>query len=109
MIKATFYLNQENKYIGFDIEGHAGYAKHGKDIVCASVSTLSITTVNAVESFTELEFEGDMDEKNGSIHFRFTSNLDEKGQLLLSTLALGLTDISNEYGDKYLQVHYKEV
>ncbi len=108
MIKATLYLNQEDKYVGFDIAGHAGYAESGSDIICASVSSLAITTVNAVETFTELEFEGDLDE-NGSIHFRFTSNLDEKGQLLLSTLALGLTDISKEYGEKYLQVHYKEV
>ena len=25
---------------GFDIEGHANYAEHGKDVVCASVSTI---------------------------------------------------------------------
>ena len=109
MIKATFYLNQDDKYIGFDINGHAGYAESGYDIICASISSLSITIVNAIETFTDLEFEGDMDEKSGSIHFNFTSNLDEKGQLLLSTLALGLTDISTEYGEQYLKVHYKEV
>lgn len=108
MIKATFYLNKDDKYVGFDIDGHAKYAKHGKDIVCAGVSALSITTLNAIETFTELEFEGDMD-PNGSVHFMFTSNLDEKGQLLLSTLALGLTELGKEYGEKYLQVHYKEV
>jgi uncharacterized protein YsxB (DUF464 family) len=108
MIKATIYLNQDEKYVGFDIEGHAGYAESGKDIICSAVSALSITTVNAIETFTEVNFNGDMD-PDGSIHFRITSNLDEKTQLLLSTLALGLTDISNEYGEKYLKVHYKEV
>ena len=28
--------------------GHAGYADYGKDIVCASFSTMVITTINAI-------------------------------------------------------------
>jgi len=28
--------------------GHAGYADYGKDIVCASFSTMIITTINAI-------------------------------------------------------------
>lgn len=28
--------------------GHAGYAEYGKDIVCASFSTMIITTINAI-------------------------------------------------------------
>ena len=30
------------------ISGHSGYDKSGKDIVCASVSSIAITTVNAM-------------------------------------------------------------
>jgi len=30
------------------ISGHAGYDVHGKDIVCAAVSSITITTVNAI-------------------------------------------------------------
>ena len=108
MIKAIFYLNQDAKYIGFDIKGHAGYAESGKDIICAAVSTLAITIVNSIETNTDVQFEEDMDE-NGSISFKITSNYDDKAQLLLSTLALGLDDLSKTYGKKYLKVHYKEV
>ncbi|MBQ9935899.1 MAG: ribosomal-processing cysteine protease Prp [Lachnospiraceae bacterium] len=108
MIEATFYLNQNDVYTGFDIKGHAGYAESGKDIICSAVSALSITTVNAIDTFTEVDFDGDMD-PDGSIRFRITSNFDDKAQLLLSTLALGLTDISEEYGQQFLKVHYKEV
>ena len=32
------------------IKGHALYDDYGKDIVCASVSSIVITTVNAIES-----------------------------------------------------------
>ena len=31
--------------------GHAGYASYGKDIVCASFSTMVITTINAILEF----------------------------------------------------------
>lgn len=45
------------------VSGHAGYEKWGKDIVCASVSSIVITTVNAIvrldkNSITYQEHEG---------------------------------------------------
>ena len=108
MTKVTIYKNVKNECVGFKALGHAGYAEEGEDIVCAAISILTINTMNAIETFTDASFDGEMDE-SGSIHFRITSDLDDKSQLLLSTLALGLTDISNEYGEQYLKVHYKEV
>ena len=33
------------------ISGHANYDDYGKDIVCASVSTIAITTINAIIEF----------------------------------------------------------
>ena len=35
------------------ISGHANYDEYGKDIVCASVSSLVISTVNAILKFDE--------------------------------------------------------
>ena len=37
-----------------EISGHAKYAAHGKDIVCAAVSSITITTVNAILKFVLL-------------------------------------------------------
>lgn len=34
-----------------EIKGHANYDEEGKDIVCASVSTIVITTINAMLRF----------------------------------------------------------
>lgn len=33
------------------INGHAGYDDYGKDIVCASISSIAITTINAIVEF----------------------------------------------------------
>ena len=45
--------------------GHAGYADYGKDIVCASFSTMVITTINAILEFDE-----------NAISYTDTNNLD---------------------------------
>ena len=41
---------ENNKIEEILIKGHALYDDYGKDIVCASVSSIVITTVNAIES-----------------------------------------------------------
>ena len=47
MIKIS--IKQENEQISeILIKGHALYDEYGKDIVCAAVSSIVITTVNAI-------------------------------------------------------------
>jgi len=108
MIEAVFYKDATDKYIGFSVSGHAGYAKRGQDIVCAAVSALTINTINSIENFTDNTYKLD-NSASGLIKFKFTSDSDEKGQLLLNALCLGITEIYKEYNGKYLQVYFKEV
>ena len=42
-------VERENNKI--EIKGHANYDDYGKDIVCASVSSIVITTINAIIEF----------------------------------------------------------
>ena len=47
MIKVR--IKKENDIISsINCNGHANYADYGKDIVCASFSTMIITTINAI-------------------------------------------------------------
>lgn len=47
MIKVR--IKKENNIISsIECHGHAGYADYGHDIVCASFSTMLITTINAI-------------------------------------------------------------
>lgn len=41
---------QKGKSLSLRMEGHAGYAEHGKDIVCASASILAYTLASVVRS-----------------------------------------------------------
>lgn len=107
MIKAIFYRESDGTYKGFSISGHAMFGKYGKDIVCSAVSVLAINTVNSIDCLTDNKFEVE-EGKDGLLKFKFTSEPDKKGQLLIESLALGITDIKEEYGDKYLKVKFKD-
>ena len=105
MIKVTIYKTERQEYAGFDMEGHAGYAEAGEDIVCAGVSALVINALNSIERFTDDETSCVSDEDTGSIEFRFDGI-----PSLLDSMILGLEEIedSNDY-EKYIDIIFKEV
>lgn len=115
MITITFFakeIEQEVKVnlesvTGFRIEGHAGYAKHGKDIVCAAVSALVMNTMNSIHSFTSDVFDYKEDEKKGMIDFRIVSEPCPETKLFFKSLILGLQGIQEEYGEKYLRIVFQ--
>lgn len=50
----TINVKKDEDIINYiKISGHSGYAEEGSDIVCASVSSIAITTVNALISINE--------------------------------------------------------
>lgn len=100
--------------MGFHCSGHAGYAKKGRDIVCAAVSVLVINTINGIDSFTEDAFfvetpDAEMDSAINDIDFRLTETVSSETKILLDTLVLGLTEIKKTYGDSYLTLLFEEV
>ena len=104
MIEVSIYKNAKSLITGFKVSGHAGFSKHGEDIVCAAVSVLVINTINSIENFTSDKFTYDEDEKKGIIEFHVTSEVSNNGNLLMSSLALGLMRVEEEYGDKYIKL-----
>ena len=66
MIKVNV-KRQNNKVYEIVIKGHAEYDDYGKDIVCAAVSSMAITTVNGIISLDESV---DYEENNGFLKIR---------------------------------------
>ena len=105
MIQAVFYRDAQDIFRGFRISGHAGYGEYGQDIVCAAVSALALTAVNSIEAFCSDRFTAQ--ERDGDLDFRLVSAGDSGSQLLLKSLALGVEQIRQEYGSKYIKVRYR--
>lgn len=110
MTNAVIYRNPKNhEIVGFQTEGHAGFADAGYDIVCAAISVLVINTINSVEQFTDTDCAVTQDEKNALIRFMVRSSRTPKElQVLLQSLVLGLSGVADDNPD-YLSITFKEV
>ena len=105
----TVCVNKHNgKYCGLKAFGHAGYADCGNDIVCSAVSILIINTANSIETFTKDLFSCEVHE-DGTTELIFCENVSHDTELLMDSLLLGLNQIKEVYGKKYLKIEYKEV
>ncbi len=109
MIKVTVYQNNDGVFCGFRMEGHAGFAAYGNDIVCSAVSVLVINTMNSIDKFTDDKFNGAVHEEKDVVSFDIISEpMSASAELLLNSLVLGLNAIQNEYGKKYIKIKIKK-
>lgn len=88
MIKVIY----SNKWM--KVSGHANYAEYGKDIVCASVSSLITCTVNniSVVDSSSLTYEDD----GKTIYLKIINNNDISDKLF-NNLILMLKDLAKDY------------
>ncbi|MCI9564437.1 MAG: ribosomal-processing cysteine protease Prp [Eubacterium sp.] len=107
MTNITVYC-KDNTYTGFRIEGHAGYADEGEDIICAGISVLAINFVNSIEGLTSDKFSQFEHEDDGIIDFEFTDTISNEAEILIKSLVLGLEQLEKEYKD-FISLDYKEV
>ena len=79
---------------GISITGHAGYAEHGKDIVCAAVSILAQNLIQSIEELTEDKIEYELSPGEVNINFR---DLSAEAMLLFDSFYIGVKMIADEY------------
>ena len=104
MITCTF-LKSGDAFIGFECKGHAGFRRRGRDIVCAAVSILSITCINALESVAHVIPEAT--EEDGFLSMLLPENIQSpEAQIILLTFRQGMQDLSETY-PKYVSLTEK--
>lgn len=81
---------------GIEINGHAGYAETGKDIVCAGVTALTQTFIRSIQGLTKDEIEYEVSSGKADIHY---GNLSEEGKLLVDSFFIGICQIADEFPD----------
>lgn len=110
MIKICVKKNQK-QYIVVSVTGHANYADHGKDLVCASVSILAQTLLVSLGNLSEIEFI-DYTVEEGDLSFELPTNLNDQqrydSNLLIESFIIGINGILEIY-PKYLELKVKEV
>ncbi len=104
MTTITITKTSDDNFIRIECKGHAGFADHGEDIVCAAISVLTINTINSIEKFTEDGIVVSQDEKKGIITLEFKETPSKEADLLLRSFELGVNSISEQYGKKFLNI-----
>lgn len=93
MIKVS--ITKTNEVItNINVNGHSGYDEYGKDIVCASVSSIIITTVNGL-----LRLDSDSikyEEKDGFINIDILKHDNVIDTLILNMISL-LEELQKDY------------
>lgn len=86
---------------GITVNGHAKYAEAGKDIICSAVSVLTQNLIRSVEALTDDSV--DYEILPGHIKINY-EDLSEKGQLLVDSFFIGISEIVQAYGEEYVQI-----
>lgn len=99
----VFIRKSGDHYTKLRIEGHAGYAERGKDIVCASVSALTITLENSLGSLSDVPIMTAqyINEEYPSIVIPVPS---DKTDLLIEAYKIGIEGVQEAYPD-YVKLH----
>ena len=106
----SLYQNKRKEYTGFKTYGHAGFSDEGQDIVCAAASVLIINTVNAIEKCTEDRTSLVSDDAEGVIDYSLKERPSKEAELLLDTMVLGLTEMSDDENyAEYIDLTFEEV
>lgn len=76
------------------ITGHAGYDEHGKDIVCASVSSIVITSANLILKVDKEKVS--IKQEEGLIQIKVLKKDETINMILLNMIDM-LEELSNDY------------
>ena len=83
------------------LEGHTDYEDIGKDIVCASVSSVLFMALNGIENVLNVKFGYDTDD--GYVEFILPDISDDNKRkeinILLDSMYLFLSDLEKQYPD----------
>lgn len=98
MIKVLI-KREEKEFKSLEIKGHANSAEHGKDLVCAAVSTVVTGALNNLENPNDFNIK--LEEGYSLVEAQKT--VSSHDEIVLETLIVSLKTIEESYG-KFIQI-----
>lgn len=97
----TINIKNKDNFVNYiKISGHANYAEEGFDIVCASVSSISITTINAIIKIDSNSIK--YSEEDGLLEVEILKN-DKTINLLIDNMISMFKSLEKQY-KKYIKI-----
>ena len=97
------FRSEGGRIIGFDSQGHSGYAEEGADIVCAAISSTIGLVIATINDVLGLAAAVKIRENDAFISLRLPGSLGQTAestcQALLTGLMLYFTELHDAYPD----------
>ena len=110
MVDISIVKGKDDFVYGFEISGHAGYAEHGKDIVCSAIAALAYTAAGAIGEMTKAEV--DWSYRDGYMRYMIHDDVSDSDRSILKnildTIVIGFKQIELSYKG-YVKVRNREV
>jgi uncharacterized protein YsxB (DUF464 family) len=110
MINITINRNETGLIQSFSMSGHALFANHGSDIVCAGASAVSFGAINAIHELTGITPEIEQGEEgflNCRLPDHISKSVQDNIQLLLKGMVISLQTIEEQYGE-HIKITFKK-
>lgn len=99
-----FFTKRNDKFVGFTTSGHTNKAEHGKDVLCAAISTASQMTVCGIVEVAKVKAKVKI--KSGFLSLEL-EEATEQTELLIKTLYKTLCSIC-ENEKKYVKLEVRD-
>lgn len=113
MTDVLIFRNTEGSIVGFEADGHAGYANPGEDIVCSAISVLTQTAIIALNRVCEIEeHKIEYSIRDGYLSLKLFDALSrckrDKASIVLETMLVGLESLEEQYPE-FITLKSREV
>lgn len=94
MIQAQIVFHKD-RYREIRVQGHANWADHGEDLVCAAVSVLTLTLANTLEELAENHY--DVRIKDGDFTLVLKDEVTNRSQVAIRSFEIGMEGLARTY------------
>ena len=105
------FIKKNDIITGFECSGHTGYAEFGKDILCASISSMTQATCLGITKVLGIPATITRNDDKGYIQIVLPESIDidllDKAQILFNTLKCSIEDLLEGY-KKYIKMEVIE-
>ena len=97
MLEVVFYRDSQDRLSSVFARGHADFAQHGEDIVCAAVSAILQALRLGLETYADLPL--DASQESGEFHLRWPEGArdDAAVKAIVTTAELSVERIASQY------------
>ena len=95
------FRSEGGRIIGFDSQGHSGYAEEGADIVCAAVSSTIDLVIATINDVLGLAASVKIREEEALVSLRLPGSLGQTAESTCQALLTGLMLYFTELHDAY--------